>query len=491
MSQRDSRHVRGRLYRWLPVAVVLALLVAAGAAYRFDVGERWFDVEPTAPADKPGDGPADVAPPPGLELPTSVPAGPVAEPAVASPLDRATVRRAIGRQFQNPEIGKRFSALVAPLADGGPALSRGDGVLMPASTLKLLTAAAALSTIDAGTRFATTVVQPGPRRIVLVGGGDPYLASRPTSAADRARTYPARADVVTLARRTANALKKQGTSTVRLSYDDSLFSGPVASPGWEPTYLPEAVVAPITALWVDRGVDDSGFGRVSDPSLRAAQVYAAALAKVGIRVTGALQRAKAPGAAGELARVESAPVEQIVQHVLDVSDNEGAEVLGHQVGLASDGDGSFAGGVRGVTTSMRSLGVDMSGAILHDGSGLSRQDRLRPQTLVDVLRVAADPARPELRPVLEGLPVAGFTGSLADRFAEGDPAGGGRVRVKTGTLTGVRALAGLVSDLDGNLMVLVMIANGVPADETRDAKSRLALEKAAASLAGCHCGSAA
>ena len=491
MSQRDSRHVRGWFYRWVPVCLVLLLLVAAGAAYRFDVGERWLGIQPAAPADNPADSPADVAPPAGLDLPAAVPAESVAEPATPGPVSKAAVRDAIGKQFQNPEIGKRFSALVSPLTTGGPALSTGSGALMPASTLKLLTATAALNSIDAGTTFATTVVAAGPRRIVLVGGGDPYLASRPTKGSDLAQTFPARADVVTLARRTATALKQRGVTRVRLAYDDSLFSGPVASPGWEKSYLPESVVAPITALWVDRGSDDSGYGRVSDPSLRAAEVYAAALASAGVRVTGAPGPAKAPAGSVELARVESAPVEQIVQHVLDVSDNEGAEVLGHQVGLAVEGDGSFGGGVRGVLATLKGLGVDTTGAALHDGSGLSRQDRLRPQTLVDVLRLAADDAHPELRPVLEGLPVAGFTGSLADRFAETDPAGGGRVRMKTGTLTGVRALAGLVMDLDGNVMVMVMLANGVPVDETLDAKSRVALEKAAASLAACHCGRAA
>ncbi|MGD9958517.1 D-alanyl-D-alanine carboxypeptidase/D-alanyl-D-alanine endopeptidase [Nocardioides sp.] len=486
MSKGDPRHVRGRIVRWLSVGLVLAVLAAAAATYHFDLGERWLGVTRADPAHNP----AAVAPPAGLELPDLPPAASVAdpiEPSGAGTLSERAVRRAIGRQFENQDLGKRFAASISPLSGGAPVMVAGSGASIPASTTKLLTAMAALEAIDPGTTFATRVVRTGPGAIVLVGGGDPYLASKPVAPADRASTYPARADIVTLARRTASALRADQVGSVRLAYDDSLFTGPDVSRGWEPTYLPEGVVPPITALWVDRGSDAGG--PVPDPSRRAAEVFAAALGRAGIAVRGAPVTRVAGSGATELARVESAPVEQIVQHVLDVSDNEGAEVLAHQVGLAVAGEASFAGGVRGVLATLKKLGVDTGGAVLYDGSGLSRRGRLRPATLVDVLRTAADPSRPELRPVLEGLPVAGFTGSLADRFADADPAAGGRVRTKTGTLTGVHALAGLVSDLDGNVMVVVLIANRVPVVDTLAA--RAALDEAAASLAGCHCGAAA
>ena len=61
--------------------------------------------------------------------------------------------------------------------------------------------------------------------------------------------------------------------------------------------------------------------------------------------------------------------------------------------------------------------------MLYDGSGLSRDNRLDPRVLVDVLRLAMRPEHPELRAVLTGLPVAGFTGSLADRMDLGPPRG--------------------------------------------------------------------
>jgi D-alanyl-D-alanine carboxypeptidase/D-alanyl-D-alanine-endopeptidase (penicillin-binding protein 4) len=177
---------------------------------------------------------------------------------------------------------------------------------------------------------------------------------------------------------------------------------------------------------------------------------------------------------------------QIVERVLATSDNEGADVLAHQVGLEEGFAGTFTGGARGMRTVLTRLGVDLAGAVIHDGSGLSRLDRLRPATLLDVLAHAADGERPELRAAITGLPVAGFTGSLAFRFDKGAPAGRGRVRAKTGTLSGVHGLAGVTTDRQGNLMSFVLVADRVRLEDTLDA--RATLDQMAAALGACRCG---
>ena len=297
--------------------------------------------------------------------------------------------------------------------------------------------------------------------------------------------WPHRADIVDLARQTAAALREQGRKRVALSYDDSLFAGPEVNPHWPDDYVPDGVVSPITALWVDEGRAASGFGRVADPSATAADEFASQLARFGVQVTGRPGEAQAAPSAAELASVSSAPLSQIVEWVLTVSDNEGAEVLARQVGLAVSDEGSFEAGVAGVLRTLRRLGVDTSTAVVYDGSGLSRDNRLEPRTLVDVLRVAAAPAHPELGSTLTGLPVAGFTGSLEDRFADVAPQGRGLVRAKTGTLTGVSSLAGTVTDQDGSTMVFALMADRVRLPNTLDARD--ALDDAAAALAACHC----
>lgn len=94
---------------------------------------------------------------------------------------------------------------------------------------------------------------------------------------------------------------------------------------------------------------------------------------------------------------------------------------------------------------------------------------------------AGDPSHPELRPVLTGLPVAGFTGTLTTRYADG---AAGVVRAKTGTLTGVNTLAGTVVDQDGRLLGFAFLAS----DTTSAGEAQSALDRTATALAACGCG---
>jgi len=357
-------------------------------------------------------------------------------------------------------------------------LDDGHGTSTPASTLKLLTATAALETLGPDRTFATRVVADGRRAIVLVGGGDPFLAStQPTEGVARRD-----ASLQTLAKLTARRLLATGTKSVRLAYDTSLFSGPRVNPHWPKTYLPD-VVSPITALWADEGRDPSGDGRVADPPATAAALFATYLRKDGIEVKAKIGQVKAGTHARELARVTSRPVADIVERVLKASDNEGAEVLAHQVGLEVEGQGSYAGGVRGVTSTLTGLGIDLDDATILDGSGLSRDDRLDAETLVRVLQLASSSDHPELRSVITGLPVAAYDGSLVYRFD--DSPGRGLVRAKTGTLRGTSALAGVTTDARGRALVFAFVSNHIKAVETEDA--RAALDRLASALATCRC----
>ncbi len=475
MVRGDRRHGSGAFGRWFPVVLVLAILACAGAAYRFDLGHRWLGTgEPD-----PDTAPAAVEPPSGLELPELTRPAAVASPLPgAGTLSPAKVRRAVGRYLRDRDLGKSVHAVVAGMS-GRPALSIGSDPAKPASTTKLLTATAALQELGPDHVFETTVVRGGAGRVVLVGGGDPFLERRPGPG------WPKHADVASLARGTAKALDERGRGKVRVAYDDSLFTGPAENPNWRKDYVPDGVVSPITALWVDEGRDSSGFGRVADPSAEAADEFARALERAGIRVVGRPARLRAEPGAPVLARATGAPLAQVVERVLAVSDNEAAEVLARHVGLAVSGKGSSAAGTDAVVSTLRRLGVRTAGAEVYDGSGLSRKNRIDPDTLVDVLRLAASDDHPDLRPTVTGLPVAGFTGSLAFRFSDTPGPGRGRVRAKTGTLTGVSALAGVATDLDGVPMVFALVADKVKLLDTLDARE--ALDDLAAALGACHC----
>ncbi|MDQ4085650.1 MAG: D-alanyl-D-alanine carboxypeptidase/D-alanyl-D-alanine-endopeptidase, partial [Actinomycetota bacterium] len=183
------------------------------------------------------------------------------------------------------------------------------------------------------------------------------------------------------------------------------------------------------------------------------------------------------------ARVQSPTLAQIVAYVIESSDNEGAEVLLRHAGLAAGRRGSFDGGAAAVRATLGRLGADMSGVRIFDGSGLSRDNRVTLDALVDTLQVAASPAQADLRPVVSGLPVAGFNGSLAYRFVTFGEDGRGLVRAKTGTLSGVNALVGVTVDRDGTPLAFAAVADRVRLIDTLDA--RAALDVLTARIASC------
>lgn len=459
MSGRGRRH-HDRLAFWLPVVVVLALLVGGGVVYFLDRGD-----DPAAPA-----APAAVPPPSGVVLPEVVPPAPVAVAASGAVAPRA-VRRAVAAPLDDPALGPHVLMSVTTL-DGAPVLTEGNGTVLPASTLKLLTAVAALDVLGPDRTFETTVVADGPRRVVLVGGGDPLLSA---------------SGLRRLATQTAAAMLADGTRAVRVGYDTSLFAGPSVCACWPATYVTDGVVSPIEPLWVDEGRDDSGFGRVDDPAATAALEFADLLERAGLEVRDVPTSTTASAAATEVASLESEPLVALVEHTLETSDNEAAEVLARQVGIATSGTGSFASGARAVLGAVEALGVPTTGAVVRDGSGLSREDRLSPRTLTVLLATAASVAHPDLRAVVTGLPVAGFTGSLEDRYETSD-AGRGFVQAKTGTLTGVSGLAGILTDRTGAPLLFAVVADRVAVADTLDA--RAALDEVTSALAGCRCGAA-
>jgi D-alanyl-D-alanine carboxypeptidase/D-alanyl-D-alanine-endopeptidase (penicillin-binding protein 4) len=474
---REKRHW---LRRFAAEILVLALLAGAVASYRFDLGERWFGWGPADPTTEP----AAVLPPEGLKLPDAGTVRVVARPGPTAAPDAAKVAATVRPLLRKKVLGPGIAVLVTDLATGKAVYRTGGPLVTPASTTKLLTTTAALETLGPMARFKTTVRWvPTSRTLVLVGGGDPFLSSTPRLGRS---SYPLRADLITLAGRAVRALKALKVRRVRLAYDDSYFSGPAVNPAWPATYIPEDVVPPISALWVDEGRDSSGFGFVADPAAGAADAFGAALRGQGLAVGPRVARLTTPPDARAVASVSSAPLGEIVERTLAVSDNQAAEVLARHVGLAEQQAGSFTAGTASVLEVLRRLGVPTTGDQLYDGSGLSRQNHLSTDTLAGVLRLAESTAHSELRQVFTGLPVAGFTGSLTYRFDKGPDAARGRVRAKTGTLTGVHALAGVADDVSGARMGFVIVADRVA--PLKELEAQTLIDRIAGALGACRCG---
>jgi D-alanyl-D-alanine carboxypeptidase/D-alanyl-D-alanine-endopeptidase (penicillin-binding protein 4) len=210
------------------------------------------------------------------------------------------------------------------------------------------------------------------------------------------------------------------------------------------------------------------------------------LAAQGITVQGEVARAAAPSDAVALAEVRSPTVAKIVDRMLQRSDNDVSEALGHLVGVRGAGEGSFSGGARATLRVLGDLGVPTVGVRLVDASGLARQNLIPAGTLTAALRSATTNDRPELRGTLTGLPVGALNGTLDDRFGgQVTSTAAGQVRGKTGTLTGVTSLSGTVVDRQGRLLIFAVLADRVPAGGGSAAED--AIDRIIARLAACGC----
>ncbi|GLW10264.1 D-alanyl-D-alanine carboxypeptidase [Microtetraspora sp. NBRC 13810] len=445
-----------RRERWVAL-VTLALLqvfVIAAGAYLIT-----NDFNLSALTEGPPRPVAPAEPPP---VPV-VTAGPVLAAGGNGPLPtKGTLAGRLEDALGDPALGDRVGAAVIDVSSGAELFgSAADAAVTPASTTKVATMVATLASIGPEARLTTRVVRGQAKNsVILVGGGDPTLQG---PRAPRSRPYPRPASLTELAESTAEALKAAGVTKVTLGYDDTLYTGSRLAPGWKPGYVPEGSVAPITALAVDEGrADPDSWTRVSDPSRTAALAFAALLRKEGVTAGGSVRPARAPDGAAELARVESAPVYALVERTLTLSDNDLAEALARQVALKEGLPASFEGGAQAVRRVLARIGAD-KGVQTFDGSGLSTKNRISAAAMARLVAVAASPANPHLHAVISGMPVAGFTGTLGQRFTGSlSRPGVGVVRAKTGTLNNVNTLAGLATTTDGRLVTFAFLADKVP-----------------------------
>jgi serine-type D-Ala-D-Ala carboxypeptidase/endopeptidase (penicillin-binding protein 4) len=358
-------------------------------------------------------------------------------------------------------------------ADGAGVVAEGDAdrPLAPGSAVKLLTAAAALSTLGPGYHFETRAVAAAPvdagtvDRLWLVGGGDPLLATPEYS--DYLSTQAlTRGDPVTPLAALADALVARGVRRIPggITGDDSRYDRTRYLPFWPASYRAEPAIGPIGALTVDGGYTTFKGRKVAapDPAALAAAELARLLVARGVGVGGSAPgNATAPANASVLATLSSPGLAEVVIELLNSSDNLTAEMLTRELGARladSAGPGTTALGVKAIAAKLGQLGIPLTGLVLDDGSGLSRTNRVTCRLLLATLGLGA---RPELRSLWDGLAVAGTRGTLADDFT-GSPLHG-RLRAKTGTLAGVAALAGLIDA--GRPLRFSFLFNGLFSDD--------------------------
>ena len=371
----------------------------------------------------------------------------------------------------SPTLNERSCTAIS--VDGNDVGERNPHLpVIPASTQTIVVAAAAPDILGDDHRFTTTVVAADAPvdgvvagDLVLVGGGDPLLSSDwyPTSNLERRPVFnPTSLDAL------ADAVQAAGITTVSGAvvgdgsrYDDEFFA-----PGWG-NGVAGLEAGPYDALLVNDARVLGEDRRADDPNSAAAREFTRLLRDRGIVVVGDGAAGSLPAsetAPVEIASIDSAPLSDVVEEMLTNSDNNTAELLVKELAVAEAPDvvGSREAGLAVVEGQLVEWGIDTTGIVLSDGSGLSLENRLTCAALLDVLqRSGPDDV------IGAALPVAGESGTLSDVFTEHPVAG--RLLGKTGTLNNppfnadppaVKALAGYLPVEGGGAVEYVLILNG-------------------------------
>ena len=453
---------RGGIVPWLVV-----LCVAAVPAIGLFALVRWADAR------------ADVAD----REPAPAPAPPAAaqiDPSPAMTTGIMSVRRfptVLSRQISVDDLRAEAVPFLGSLNDRSCAAISVDGVevgthnpglaVIPASNQKLVVAAVALEQLGADFTYETTVAAASEPDggvidgdLYLVGGGDPLLSSDwyPTSNLERnAVLSPTSLDAL------ADQVAAAGVTSITGSvlgdgsrYDDEYFA-----PGWG-AGVAGLEGGPYDALLVNDSRVLNDELKANEPNEGAAREFQRMLVERGIQVQGTPGPGVAPEGAVTLARIDSAPLTDVIAEMLTNSDNNTAEMVVKEIGYAATGEGTRPAGLDAMRIALDEAGINVSEIVLADGSGLSLDNRLTCAALLAVLQDGDVSG-----PIAGGLAVAGETGTLSDTFVDHELAG--RLVGKTGTLNNppfnadppaVKALAGYVGVDGGGAEEFVLILNG-------------------------------
>lgn len=224
----------------------------------------------------------------------------------------------------------------------------------------------------------------------------------------------------------------------------------------------------------------SSLGTISFSGERAeiATAFLNALEGAGIAVAGNASNAAGfdPPAGATLIAELPAASNDVIAHAINVpSHNEFADLWSHHLGQLASGTNTFAGGFAAMEASLDGLGVAHPGLLLNDGSGLSHDNRVSARHIVDLFVAMAE--QPSWDAYVKSMAVSGLRGTIASRMTGPDT--NARFWGKTGTLTGVVALSGvLFHKHDGQRYVASFLVNSV--SDSPQARARL--DQAVASL---------
>jgi D-alanyl-D-alanine carboxypeptidase/D-alanyl-D-alanine-endopeptidase (penicillin-binding protein 4) len=190
---------------------------------------------------------------------------------------------------------------------------------------------------------------------------------------------------------------------------------------------------------------------------------------LGGTFNGQVRDGATPDQARRLATARSLSLSEIVRDVNKYSNNVMARQLFLSLGMNNGAQATTATAATGVKQWLALKGLAVPELVLENGSGLSRIERISARNLGAILLNAyASPVMPEL---MASLPVAAVDGTLRKRLKSAEVAG--QAHVKTGSLSGVRSIAGYVLDAQGNRSVIVFLVNHANAFNAQAAQDAL------------------
>ena len=322
--------------------------------------------------------------------------------------------------------------------------------LIPASSTKLITAAVALEVLKPEFTYTTKVhgsldATGSVADLFFVGGGDPLIVRNEYVASEK---YPTTSG--TSLEKLADSLFAAGLRRVAGSvvgvdtrYDDQRFVDV-----W-PREFHFTEAGPLGSLVVDDGVVLGQITKPDDPAVAAATELQNLLNARGVLFGGVPRHDVLPAGIPELASIQSAPLTAIIQEMMVNSDNNTAELLLKEIGFASKGTGSTAAGLAAAKDQLAKWKLDKE-VLLFDGSGLASDGRISCDVFMSLLN-SFSASMPGL------MAIAGETGTIRDTF-DGTPVAG-KLRAKTGTLNGVKALVGYLPVTNSDPVIFSMLMN--------------------------------
>jgi len=379
------------------------------------------------------------------------------------------LRHEIDSLISQPDFrNAQWGVLIVNPRTGDTIYSRNAGKLfMPASNMKIITSAAALTLLGPEYRYRTTFLTDGEVRdslldgnLLVIGRGDPTVSDRMRGTATTVMDALADSLRAHRIRQITGSLARVGNA-----FPDSIYGY-----GWEWDDLGEYYGAGVDELIFNEGmapttlrpppdtVRDSLYsGPAKNPAKAFLDALHDALVRKSIRMDGTVRDSilSAPLKMDTLFVLISPPLRDILPALMKPSQNQIAEILLRTIGLERGGLGTADSARKIVGQQLLAWGVQPDGFVIRDGSGLSDQDLLTPETIVRVLdRIQRDTA---FAVYYNSMPIAGVDGTIDTRM-KGTPAEG-NVHAKTGTLAKARSLSGYVTSADGERLIFSILAN--------------------------------